>query len=344
MKDRWVKKMALVLAALMFVAGVATGCGKTKASEVSAENPLVFRMALVDGESTNYYRGAMEIAHQVFAKTGGCIKIEVIPGGALGGERDTVELAMAGDLDIATAANSVLTNWIPEMAILDQAYLWDNADQAHAAVDGEVGELIEEKAEDLGLHVVGYMESGFRDVFSKTAIEKPEDFKGVKIRTMQNQYHIAAFSAFGAMPTSMSSSEQFTALQQGTIDAVENSVSNCYANGYYEITKNITNSEHAFVYILLCMSDRSYQMIPEDLRDPFNEGVEAGYKAQRGYLQEANEEAVVKLKAEGVAFHEIDKAALKKTYEAEVARQGFTFDPQWEAAVNRVITENRQGE
>lgn len=54
---------------------------------------------------------------------------------------------MNGDLDIATSANSVLTNWIPQMAILDQAYLWKNSNEAHAAVDGAVGKLIEQEAQ-----------------------------------------------------------------------------------------------------------------------------------------------------------------------------------------------------
>ena len=69
--------------------------------------------------------------------------------------------------------------------------------------------------EKMGIHVIGYMESGFRDVFSVKPIEKVEDFSGVKIRTMQNRYHMAAFSSFGAMPTALAFNEQFTALQQG---------------------------------------------------------------------------------------------------------------------------------
>lgn len=111
------------------------------------ETPLVLRMSLTDGEATCYYKGAQEVSKRVYDKTGGKIKINVIPGSALGDERGTVELAMNGDLDIATSANSVLTNWIPQMAILDQAYLWKNSNEAHAAVDGAVGKLIEQEAQ-----------------------------------------------------------------------------------------------------------------------------------------------------------------------------------------------------
>jgi len=225
-----------------------------------------------------------KIAEEVAKATNNRINIQIVAGGALGGERDTVELAMAGNIDIATAANSVLTNWIPEMGILDQAYLWNNANQAHAAVDGKVGQLISQKAEKLGLHVIGYMESGFRNVFSKKPITKMSDFKGVKIRTMQNQYHMAAFAAFGAMPVAMAAGDQFTALQQGTIDACENAICNCLANGFYEVTKHITYTNHAFVYIILCMSNSAWNKIPNDLRQPFLDAVKRGCDAQRQYL------------------------------------------------------------
>ncbi|MDF3005525.1 MAG: tripartite ATP-independent periplasmic transporter solute receptor, DctP family [Oscillospiraceae bacterium] len=313
--------------------------GSTSGSSASGE-VVTLKLAMVDNESTPYYKGAMKIAEEVSAATNGRIQIEVVPGGTLGGERDTVELAMNGDLDIATAANSVLTNWIPEMSILDQAYLWENADQAHAAVDGKVGELINKKAEALGLHVIGYMESGFRDVFSTTPIEKPSDFTGIKIRTMQNQYHMAAFESFGAMPTPMSFNEVFTALQQGSINAAENAVSGCLTNGYYEVTKNVTTTHHAFVYILLCMSDKAWNKIPADLQQPFLDAVKRGYEAQRDYLVEFNNDSIEQLKAKGVTFHEIDTAALKTMYDEAAKAKSFTFNSDWEAACKEAIEAN----
>lgn len=331
----------MLIMGLAIIAMAITGCASSdngdENSQSSGEETITFKFAMVDNESSNYYKGAQKIAEEVANATNGRIQIEVVAGGALGGERDTVELAMSGDLDIATAANSVLTNWIPEMSILDQAYLWENADQAHAAVDGKVGELIKREAEPLGLHVIGFMESGFRNVFSKDPIKTIDDFKGVKIRTMQNEYHMAAFEAFGAMPTAMAATEQFTALQQGTIDAAENAICNCLANGFYEVTKNITYTDHAFVYILLLMSDDAWNKIPEDLREPFLEAVQRGCEAQRQYLVEANEEAEVELKKLGVEFHEIDKNALKEAYKKVAEEKGFTFDPEWQAAVDEVL-------
>ena len=321
-----------ILSALLALTLVFALVGMTPA--LAADKPITFKLAMVDNEQSNYYKGAQAIAASVEEATEGKIKIDVVAGGTLGGEADTLDMAIQGDLAIASAANSVLANYIPEMAILDQAFLWDSQDQANYAVQNELGALINEKAEALGIHVIGYMESGFRDVFSKKPIQSIDDFKGVKIRTMQNKGQLAAFTSFGANPVALAAGEQFTALQQGTIDACENAVSNCWVNKFYEAGVNsVTNTHHSFVYIPLCMSDNAWNQIPDDLKETFVEAVWAGCEQQWQFLNEANEEAVELLKGVGVSFYDIDLDSLKEAYAAKVEADGTTYDEAWVAAV-----------
>lgn len=338
------KIFAMALALAMTLSLTACGGGEKPAENTPATpdapeavETIKLKMHFVDPETAPYVQGGQKIAELVKEATDGRIEIEVMAGGSLGGERDTVELAMDNSLDIATCANSVLTNFIPEMGILDQAYLWKNADEAHAAVDGALGDLIEEAAAKHGLHVIGYLESGFRNTFSTKPIQNIDDFKGVTIRTMENQYHQAAFESFGAMPIAMSYNDVFTALQQGTIDACENATSNCLNSGYYEVTKNVTNTQHAFVYILMCMSDDAWNKIPEDLREPFMAAVQEGVEYERELLNTANADATAKLKELGVSFYDIDVPALQAAYQAKAAEKGFTFDPAWQAAVDEAV-------
>ncbi len=337
------KKFLAMTLALSMTLGLAAcgssggGSDKSGAGSGGSDETITFKMSFVDPESSPYAQGGLKIAEEVAAATDGKIQIEVVAGGSLGGERDTIELAMGNNLDIATAANSVMTNFIPEMAILDQAYLWKNADEAHAAVDGKLGDLIKEAAEKQGLHVIGFLESGFRNTFSTKPIQSIGDFKGVTIRTMENQYHQAAFESFGAMPIAMSYNDVFTALQQGTIDACENATVNCLNSGYYEVTKNVTNTQHAFVYILMCMSDEAWNKIPEDLQQPFMDAVQRGVEYERELLVSENEAAEAELKELGVSFYDIDIPTLQAAYQAKAAEKGFTFDPTWQAAVDEAI-------
>ena len=250
--------MKKVLASILVLCMVFSLC----AVSASADDVIKLKMHFVDPETAPYVQGGLKIAELVSEATDGKIQIEVLSGGSLGGERDTIELAMDNSLDIATCANSVLTNFIPEMGILDQAYLWKNADEAHAAVDGRLGELIKAKAEAIGLHVIGFEESGFRNTFSTKPIKSMEDFKGVT-------------------------------------DA--------------------------------------WERIPEDLREPFLAAVQEGVEYARNLLNEANADAVEKLKDLGVSFYDIDVAELQAAYQAKAAEKGFTFDADWQAAVDEAV-------
>lgn len=312
----------------------ATACGSNTATS-NPNEPIHLTMAMADSSTSNYYKGAQKIAEYVEEATDGQIELTIHAGGTLGSEGDALDLVVQGDLDIASCASSVLANYIPEMSILDQAFLWDTADQANYAIQNELGDLIQTRANEKGVHVIGYLEAGFRDIFSTRPVESLADFKGLKIRVMQNDGQLLAFTSFGANPIALSASEQFTGLQQGTIDACENAVTNCWINKYYEAgVDSVINSHHCFVYIPLCMSDEAWNEIPEDLRDTFVQAVWEGCKEQWQYLVDANEEATVNLKDAGVTFYDPDLDELKAAYVAAQEAKSVTYDAEWNAAID----------
>lgn len=119
------KFIAMLLALVMVLSLVACGDKKDDAagtddSDKDSQDTITLKMHFVDPETAPFVQGGKKIAELVSEATDGRIQIEVLAGGSLGGERDTVELAMDNSLDIATCANSVLTNFIPEMGILDR--------------------------------------------------------------------------------------------------------------------------------------------------------------------------------------------------------------------------------
>ena len=154
---------------------------------------------------------------------------------------------------------------------------------------------------------------------------------------MENKYHQAAFESFGATPLPMAYDKVMPALKSGEIDACENATANCLNSGYYEVTKNVTNTQHAFVYIILCMSDDAWNRIPDSLRQPFLDAVQEGVQWERRRLAEANANATEQLKTLGVSFYDIDIGALQAAYQAKAAESGFEFDPEWQAAVDAAI-------
>ena len=210
----------------------------------------------------------------------------------------------------------MLANYIPEMSILDQAFLWDSQDQANYAVRNELGDLIQEKANAQGIHVIGYMESGFRDVFSKKPIQTMADSTASRSAPCRTMVSCWPSPPSVQTPVALAAGDQFTALQQNTIDACENAVSNCWVNKFYEAGVNsVINTHHCFVYIPLCMSDNAWKKIPDDMKDTFVEAVWAGCEKQWQYLNEANDEAIGLLEGVGVTMYDIDTDELKSAYE-----------------------------
>ena len=335
------KSLVAIILVLSMIAGVKAYAleSKGEGAEAYTGEPITLIMGMTDGEQTNYYRGAMAIVEEVKKATNGKIIIDVKAGGTLGSETDELDMVIQGDLDIAACSSSVVSNYIPELAILDQAFLWDSQEQANYAIQHELGELLQQRAQEIGFHVIGSFEAGYRDVFSTRPVKTISDFKGLKIRTMQSKGQLQAFIAFGANPVALSFGEQFSALQQGTIDACENALVNCWDNKYYEAGVNsIIKTNHCFLFMPLCMSENAYNRIPENLREKFVKAVWAGCSQQWQYLNEANADALAKLEQVGVTLYEVDLDELKTAYKEQQKKDGTTYDMKWVDAVNAAKT------
>lgn len=306
------------------------GCSSAKKSAGTDSTGVVqLKLGMVDGEKSNYYKGMQKVAEEVSTATNGKVKITVYPSSQLGNERDMYEGCQLGSIDMCSAANSVLSSFIPEMSILDQLFLFDSTEQANKVIDGKFGDKIAEKALTQGVHIVGWMESGFRNTFSDRPVQTLADFKGMKIRTMENKMQISAFNSLGAIATPMAYGDVFTGLQQKTIDGAENATANVLANNFYEVTKNITNTQHLFTFIGIGISDKAWNKIPADLRDAFVAAVKKGCVAQRQYLIDANKDAETQLKAKGVKFYDIDRDALKAAVAPAMEQYKSQMNKEW---------------
>ena len=319
------------------VLGVSAIAAAILASSPAFSADVTLRLGFVDPASSSYAMGGQKFADELEKLTNGAVKVQVLAGGTLGGEREMYEGAQMGTMDMVTVVNTVLSQFIPELVLLDQPFLFDTVEEAHAAVDGKLGELVAQKALEQGVHIIGWLESGFRDTFSKDPIQNVDDFSGVKIRTMENKMQIAAFNALGAISTPMPATEQYTALQQGTIDACENAVGNMLINRYYEVIKNVTNTRHQFTYILVGISDRAWNKIPDEYKPMVGQAMKTAVEWQRQNLAEINANATEELKKLGVNFYEIDREALKAKVLPEVEKLRANVPQEWVDAVNEAI-------
>ena len=301
----------------------------------SSAGSIVVKLGFAESESSTHYKGYKYMCDKITAATDGMVTFELYPSNSLGSERDLYEGCQLGTVEACIITNAVLTNFVPQAAVLDQPFLFDNYEQAWNFIDGAFGEYIDGKALSGKVHIVGWMDSGFRSLFTTKNVKSIADLKGLKIRTMENQYHMAAYNALGCIATPMAFSDVYTALQQGTIDGAENTIPSLVANNFYEVCKYICNQPVLFAYQLVVFSDGLWNKIPEKYHEAVQAAVKDGCDYQRKLLRDSTESFKKELtEQKGVTFFDLDLEQLKSL--TRNAMKQFTFDSE---ALNLMNTE-----
>lgn len=195
-------------------------------------------------------------------------------------------------------------------SVFDIPFLFPDEKVADAVLGGEVGEGLLDKLADQNLVGLGYWENGFRDLTnSKRAVATVEDFKGLKIRTMENQLHLEAFRALGANPTPMAFTELFAAMQQGTVDGQENPYATIYLQKFFEVQSHVSNTHHIYSPWAFLVSKPFFDGLTAEQQEIVTEAAYEAGAFQRTMNRETSDEYLANLQAEGMTYTEITPEA-----------------------------------
>jgi tripartite ATP-independent transporter DctP family solute receptor len=226
--------------------------------------------------------------------SGGRVEVQLYPNGQLGGDREMAESVQMGTLTMALPATSILAGFEKKFQVLDLPFLFTDKETGYKALDGELGKALSALLPRHGLVNLGYCENGFRHVTnSRGPITKPDDLKGLKLRTMENPMHLAFFKLLGANPTPMSYGEVYTALQQGTVDGQENPIAIVSDAKFYEVQKYYSLTGHVFSAILMLANKDFMDRLPPELNKVVTEAATEFLLADRK-LVDSDEAALLK--------------------------------------------------
>ncbi|MCL7818872.1 TRAP transporter substrate-binding protein [Pasteurella multocida] len=204
--------------------------------------------------------------------------------GQLGNDKDTQQKLKLGTIDIALLSSTLATN-IPQMAIFELPFLITNRQQLNKIEQHVFYPFVAPEVEKKGYKIIGLWENGFRSITNNTRpINRPEDLKGLKIRTPSSSWRLKMFKAWGANPTPIPFGDVFIGLRTGVIDGQENPLTNIYAAKLQEVQKYLSITNHVYSPAYLTVGKNTYQKLPENVRKI----IEAGAKeAQTWGYQEA---------------------------------------------------------
>jgi tripartite ATP-independent transporter DctP family solute receptor len=265
------------------------------------DKPVALKLGHAVAVEHPYHLGAVKFAELVAQRTKNRVKIDVYPSTQLGNERDMVEGLQLGTIDLVVTSTGPLGGFVPKMFVVDLPFLFRDREHAYKALDGPIGKDLFEAFVPKGIKGLAFWENGFRQITNNVRpVEKPEDLKGIKIRTMENKVHLASFRAFGASPTPMAWSEVYTALQQKTIDAQENPVAIIYHQKIAEVQKYLALTGHFYSPTPLLMSLKAYQALPKDIQKIMDDTAIECATYERNLLRDSEAKQIADLKAKGM--------------------------------------------
>ena len=249
-------------------------------------------------------------ASEVDKRTGGRYKVQTFYSGALGGERESIEAVQLGTQELTFSSTGPIPNFVPEAKILDIPFLFSSKAQAQAVLDGPIGQDMLGKFDAKGFKALAWGENGVRHMTnSKRPVNGPEDLKGLKMRTMENPVHVAAYKGFGIVPTPMAFPEVFTALQQGTVDGQENPLSVIMAAKFDQVQKFLTLTGHVYSPCIFLMNKASFDKLSAADKTAFLEAAKVAVKANRARVADDDAKGVAELRSKGMnVIENVDKA------------------------------------
>ena len=259
------------------------------------------KLGYATAPTSHYGVGSNAFCDEIEKRTQGRYKCQQFPNSALGGEREMIEAVQLGTLDVVNTSTGPIGNFVPEVNIVDIPFLFRDYDHARKTLDGPIGQDLLAKFPSKGLIAIAWTENGFRHMTnSKRQIVKPDDVKGLKIRSMQNKVHIQAFQSIGIQPTPMAFPELFTALQQGTVDGQENPIPVILSAKFAQVQKHLSLTGHVYSPALLIVSPALWNKLSDADKKAFLEAGKAASAAQRKKVNDDERDGIAQLKAAGM--------------------------------------------
>lgn len=260
--------------------------------------------------------GMEKFAEIVEARSGGKLKVNVFPGGALGSDQANVSALQGGTLEMASMNSGIFASLVKDFEVYDFPFLFGNPKEADAVVDGPFGKGLHAKLEEKGVVGLAYYELGFRHMTnSKRPIAKVEDIAGLKLRVIPNPINVDWVKALDANPTPLPFPELYAALEQKAVDGQENPFATIRGAKLYEVQKFMTLTNHQYNPQSVVISKKFWDSLSADEKKVVQDAALESAKYQREQSRSAAAGILEELKKNGMQVTELAPAEVAKLRE-----------------------------
>lgn len=271
-----------------------------------AEAQTVLKMGHVGDPGSLYEATANNFAECVKSKSSDNIEVQVYGSSQLGSDEEMLQKLKLGQIAFSLPS-SIMSSVSPTFGVFEMPYLIKDRDHMRKVRD-EMGSVFTDAAKAKGYAILGFWENGFRQITNNVRpINKPEDLKGIKLRTPKGEWRVKMFQSYGANPTPMAFSEVFTALKTGVIDGQENPLAQIASGKFQEVQKYLSMTGHVYSPAYLATSQRQWDKWPDDVKSVVSECGKAASDFAYDKSAEMDNSLVDVIKEAGVKVNEADK-------------------------------------
>lgn len=243
------------------------------------------------------------------------VSARVYPTSSLGDERSVYEgMQLGAGASCSISGTAILNNFSKRVGVIDLPFVWNDYEHMSRVLDGKVGDEIAADLEKAGIKVLAWVTNwGSRNVVTaNTAINSPEDLKGLKIRTIQSPVYVETINSMGANATPMSFGEVYTAMQTGVLDGFEHGSAVVVSNKFYEVAKHIALTNHFLGPAVFACSLSEWNQLSDAQKKVVMDGAILARDINRSLAPIREKQAFDFLREKGMTITEVDTSGFRE--------------------------------
>lgn len=282
-------------------------------------------------------------AAQVRERSAGRIQIEVYHDSALGDSPSCLEQLQYGGIDMVKTDVTVMANYVDDYYGLVMPYVYQDTGHFRKVHSGAIGMdlLHSARMEEQQMYGLTYYDGGARCFFGKRPIHSPEDMKGMQVRVQASRLMMSMVEALGAQPVVLEFGEVYAALQEGSVEAAENSLVNYLNGGYEAVAPYFIEDGHTRNADMLVMSQATRAKLSEEDVQLIEAAALESWQYQQTLWDQAEEDVLRRLQEQGTTIITLT--------EEEIARFRKACEPVWSSyedgayldLIDRIVAEGR---
>ena len=304
---------------------------------VLAQQKFVFKASDVHPAGYPTVVAVERMGKKLEAATDGRLSVQMYAAMQLGGEKEAIEQAQIGALQLARVSVGALGPVVDDLNVFNLPFLFRDTAHMEKVIDGPIGdELLAKVTDNPQTRLIGlcWMDAGARSMYdTKQPIRSIDDLKGLKVRVMGNPMFVDMMNALGGNGVAMGYDQVFSALQTGVVDGAENNPPSFVFDNHYQVAKHYTLTEHLIVPEILVFSRRTWDTLSQDDQALLRKLGREAQLEERELWHQTEQQAFDKMRASGV---EVIQVADRQRFQAAVKPVWDKYGGKYAALVKRI--------